>query len=79
MNVPEQFSIMHNSTLCLNEAQRAAVFNGLCHTLHEQWSIPHEMLSKQMDEYGYEYLIECPGCGTTEKPWYEKCSECNST
>ena len=55
MNVPEQFSIMHNSTLCLNEAQRAAVFNGLCHTLHERWFIAREMLSKQMENYGYEY------------------------
>ena len=77
MNVPEQFFIMRNSTFCLSKPHRALAFNGLCHTLNEQWSIPHETLAEQMDNYGYEYLLECSQCGT-ENPWYERCRECNS-
>ena len=49
---------MRNSTLHLSEELRAVAFNRLCHILHERWFIAHEMLRKQMDEYGYEYLIE---------------------
>ena len=78
MNVAEQFFIMRKATLCLSEEHRARAFNGLCHTLHEQWSIPVELLAPYMDRYGYEYTIECLVCGT-DVPWNEKCSECNNT
>ena len=76
MNVPEQFFIMRNATFGLSEPNRVIAFNGLCHVLHEQWSIPKHVLARHMEEYGFEYTVPCSECDK-EIPWDETCSGCN--
>ena len=49
------FFMVRNATFGIDEKSRQTVMNDLCHTLVEQWSIPKEILAKNMDIYNFEY------------------------
>ena len=67
------FSIVRNSTFDIDHVSRETVMNSLCANLNEQWETPHEILAKQMDNYGFEYRIICSHCGEYYI-WNETCN-----
>ena len=78
INVRYQFSIMRDSTRCLNDDYQHRVFNSLCLTLYEKWNVDKPTLAKLMAEYGYTYTENCCICGY-EYEWDNVCQECSTT